>query len=68
MTKNATKLPSKALLALRSARRLLIAERKSQFDCFTIPPRRSYRQMNRDERAVIVAFDKVIEKINGALQ
>lgn len=54
--------------ALKAARRLLIAERKSQFQSFTIPPRRSYEQMERSERAAIAAFDRAIEKINAALR
>ncbi|HUO87550.1 MAG TPA: hypothetical protein VMU08_00135 [Rhizomicrobium sp.] len=67
MTRRCSKLPNEAASALKAARRLLIAERKSQFECFTIAPRRSYEQMNAAEREAIIRFDRVIEKINVAL-
>ena len=54
--------------ALRSAKRVLAAERRSQFECFTIPPDRSYDHMNNTERRAIRRFDRAIAKINEALQ
>lgn len=55
------------IAALRSARRLLLSERNIQFDGFTIPPDRSYDQMEPEERAAIARFDRTIDKINKAL-
>lgn len=54
--------------ALRAARRVLVEERKLQFESFTIPPDRSFNQMNNDERRAIRRFDRAIAKINAALR
>ena len=54
--------------ALRAAKRVLTRDRKDQFECVTIPPKRSYDQMNADERAFILRYDRAIAKINAALQ
>jgi hypothetical protein len=54
--------------ALRTAKRVLAAERHEQFDCFTIAPDRSYEQMNNSERAAIRRFDRAITKINRSLR
>lgn len=54
--------------ALRTARRVLKDERESQFECFTIPPDRSFDHMNNDEKRVIRRFDRALAKINAALR
>lgn len=54
--------------ALRAAKRVLVAERKSQFESFTIPPDRSYDHMNVYERRAIRRFDQTIAKIDEALR
>jgi len=57
--------------ALIAARRVLAAERRSQFECFTFAPHRntpqSYAEMIPTERAAIRRFDRAIDKINEAL-
>ena len=54
--------------ALRAAKRVLMAERKSQFESFTIPPHRSFDHMNSNERRAIRRFDRAISKIDEALK
>jgi len=54
--------------ALRAAKRVLADERRSQFECCTIPPARSYEQMDAHERRAIRRFDRVLAKINEALR
>jgi hypothetical protein len=59
---------ARMIAALRTAKRVLAAERLSEFECFTIAPDRSYNQMNAGERAAIRRFDRAITKINAALK
>lgn len=54
--------------ALRSAKRLIAEERRSQFDSFTIAPQRGYSQMNPSERAAICRFDRALRKIKEAMR
>ena len=46
---------TKTRQALLYARRTLVAERRTQFDCFTLPPNRDYAQMTAPERHAIAS-------------
>lgn len=53
--------------ALRSAKRVLAAERLSQLDSFTMSDH-NYDDMEPEERRAIERFDRAITKINDALR
>lgn len=58
--------------ALRAARRVLVAQRRSEFCCYTPAPHRNtkatYDAMDAAERAAILRYDVVIAKIDEALR
>lgn len=68
MSREHVEMIAKMADALRYAKRVIKAERKSQFDCFTIPPNRSFEHMNNSEAAAIRRFDRALSKIDKALQ
>jgi len=61
-----------AIDALKTARSVILIERRSQYESFTMPPHKNdaatFAQMNSTERYWIKKFDRAIDKIETAMK